>query len=130
MNRAPTDQRLQPVRRIAFRRRHALDDGLEHIGHAQTGLGADQHGVGGIETNRAFDHFLGALHVGARQILEEIGHGAEDGLVHFVAIDGFDARVVTVPGSTLKVTMTQINDPFNPPNWYNESMPPVVALPV
>ena len=62
------NQRLQPVIRIAFGRRHALHDGFENVGHALAGLGADQHGVGGIETDRAFDHFLGALHVRAGQV--------------------------------------------------------------
>ena len=62
------DQRLQPVVRIALGRRHALDDGFQHVGHALAGLGADQHGVGGIEPDRAFDHLLGALDIGAGQV--------------------------------------------------------------
>ena len=62
------NQRLQPVVRIAFGRRHAFDDGFQNIRHALASLGADQYGVGGVEPDRAFDHFLGALHIGAGQI--------------------------------------------------------------
>ena len=45
-----------------------LHDRFEHVGHALAGLGADQQRVGGIEPDRAFDHLLGALDVGAGQI--------------------------------------------------------------
>jgi cytochrome c553 len=38
-----------------------------------------------------------------------------------------DGKLHSPPGVTKKFTMTQINDPFNPPNWYDEPMPPVVA---
>ena len=62
------DQRLQPLFGISLGRRNALDDGLENIGHALAGLGADQDRVGRIETHCTFDHFLGARNVGAGQI--------------------------------------------------------------
>ena len=52
----------------ALGRGHALDDGFEHVGHALAGLGADEDGVGGVEADGAFDHFLGARDVGAGQI--------------------------------------------------------------
>ena len=38
-----------------------------------------------------------------------------------------DGKLYSPPGVAKKFTMTQINDPFNPPNWYDEPMPPVVA---
>jgi cytochrome c553 len=38
-----------------------------------------------------------------------------------------DGKTYSPPGVTKKFTMTQINDPFAPPNWYDEKMPPVVA---
>ena len=62
------DQRLQPVVGIALGRRNALHDGFEHVGHALSGLGADEDGVGGVEADGAFDHFFGARNVGAGQI--------------------------------------------------------------
>ena len=62
------DQRLEPVFGRPFGRRDALDDRFQHVGHALTGLGADQDGVGGIQTDRAFDHLFGARNVGALQI--------------------------------------------------------------
>src|SRR6185369_7381665 len=62
------DERLQAVVRIAFGRRHTLDDGLENLGYAEAGLGANQYGVGGVQPDRAFDHLLGALHIGAGQV--------------------------------------------------------------
>ena len=62
------DQRLQLVVGAPFRRRNVLDDGLQHLGHALAGLGADGQRVRGIEPDRALDHLFGALDVGARQI--------------------------------------------------------------
>ncbi|MEY4880453.1 MAG: hypothetical protein RJB62_1922 [Pseudomonadota bacterium] len=41
------------------------------------------------------------------------GRGPDDGTLH------------TVPGSTLQLTQTQINDPFNPPDWYPDEHPPM-----
>ncbi len=62
------NQRLQPVVGVSLGRRDALYDGFEHVGDALSGFGADENGVGGIEADRAFDHFFGASDVGARQI--------------------------------------------------------------
>ena len=53
---------------MPFGRRNALHDGFEHVGNALPGLGADEDGVGGVEADRALDHFLGARDVGALQI--------------------------------------------------------------
>ena len=41
-----------------------------------------------------------------------------------------DGTLLSVPGSDLQVTQTQIDDPFNPPNWYPDEtllMPTVVS---
>ena len=62
------NQRLQPAVGISLRRRNALHDGFQHVGHALAGFGADEHGVGSIEPDGAFDHFFGARDVGALQI--------------------------------------------------------------
>ena len=62
------NERLEPVVRRSFGRRDALHDSFEHVGDALAGFGADEDGIGGIEANGAFDHFLGARDVGALQI--------------------------------------------------------------
>ena len=62
------NQRLQPVFRIPFGRRHTLHDFFQNIGHALAGLGADQNGVRGVETHCPFDHFLRTLDIGAGQV--------------------------------------------------------------
>lgn len=36
-----------------------------------------------------------------------------------------DGTLYSVPGSDLQRTETQINDPFNPPNWYPDELPPM-----
>ncbi len=41
------------------------------------------------------------------------GHGPDDG------------TLLSVPGSDLQRTQTQIDDPFNPPNWYPDEPPPM-----
>ena len=41
------------------------------------------------------------------------GHGPDDG------------TLLSVPGSDLQRTQTQIDDPFNPPNWYPDEQPPL-----
>ena len=41
------------------------------------------------------------------------GHGPDDG------------TLLSVPGSDLQRTQTQIDDPFNPPNWYPDEQPPM-----
>jgi cytochrome c553 len=39
-----------------------------------------------------------------------------------------DGTLFSVPGSDLQVTQTQIDDPFNPPNWYPDETPPMPAV--
>ncbi len=34
-----------------------------------------------------------------------------------------DGTLLSVPGSDLQLTQTQIDDPFNPPNWYPDELP-------
>lgn len=36
-----------------------------------------------------------------------------------------DGTLLSVPGSDLQLTQTQIDDPFNPPNWYPDEVPPM-----
>jgi len=36
-----------------------------------------------------------------------------------------DGTLYTVEGSTLQLTQTEINDPFNPPDWYPDEHPPM-----
>ena len=60
--------------RRAFRRGNAPHNRFEHVRHALAGFGANQQRIGGIEADRALDHFLGALDVGALQI-NLVDHG-------------------------------------------------------
>ena len=62
------NQRLQPLFRIALRRRHSVNDCFQHIRHPLPGLSADQDGIGCVQSHRTFDHFLGASNVGTRQV--------------------------------------------------------------
>ena len=62
------NQGLQAVIRIAFWGRNALHDGFQHVGHALAGFGADEHSIGSVKPDGAFDHFFGARDVGALQI--------------------------------------------------------------
>ena len=39
-----------------------------------------------------------------------------------------DGTLLSVPGSALLVTQTQIDDPFNPPNWYPDETPPMPTV--
>ena len=39
-----------------------------------------------------------------------------------------DGTLLSVPGSDLLVTQTQIDDPFNPPNWYPDETPPMPTV--
>lgn len=39
-----------------------------------------------------------------------------------------DGTLVSVPGSELELTETQINDPFNPPDWYPDEHPPTPEI--
>lgn len=36
-----------------------------------------------------------------------------------------DGTLLSVPGSDLQLTQTRIDDPFNPPNWYPDEVPPM-----
>ncbi len=62
------DERLKAIFGQSLGRRYALHHSFKHVGHAESGLGADEDGVGGVEADRAFDHFLGARNVGALKI--------------------------------------------------------------
>ena len=48
---------------VAHRRRHALDDGLEHLGHAGAVLGGDRDGLVAVEPEHLGDLVPRALHV-------------------------------------------------------------------
>ena len=58
------DQRLQRRSRIAFRRRHALDDALEDLFEPHACLGAGQHGIVRVEPDHILD--FGARFLGIR----------------------------------------------------------------
>ncbi len=62
------DQSLQLVGGAPLGRRHVLDDRLQHLGHADAGLGADAERVGSVQADGALDHLLGARDVSAGQI--------------------------------------------------------------
>ena len=62
------EQRLQRPRRIAGGRGQAGHDGFQHALDVEAGLGADHHGVGGIEADHILDLLLDALRLGGRQI--------------------------------------------------------------
>jgi hypothetical protein len=62
------NQGLQVVVGRAFGWGNAFHDGFQDVGNAQAGLGADEHGVGGVQADGALDHFLGARNVGALQV--------------------------------------------------------------
>ena len=62
------DERLQPMTCLPLRRWNLLYDGFENLRHAEAGFGADRQRVRSIESDGAFDHFLGALDVGAGQV--------------------------------------------------------------
>ena len=62
------DQRLQPGVWIALGRRYALHDSFQYVGHPLASLRADEHGIGSVESDGAFDHFFRSRNVGALQI--------------------------------------------------------------
>ena len=39
-----------------------------------------------------------------------------------------DGTMLSVPGSDLQLTQSQINDPFNPPDWYPDEHPPMPEI--
>ena len=53
---------------VAHGRRHALDDGLEHLGHAGAVLGGDGDGLVAVEPEHLGDLVPRALHVGRGQV--------------------------------------------------------------
>ena len=58
---AVDQQRLQRRVAVALRRRQAGDDGLQHIGNAEAGLGRDHHGVGRVDADDVLDLLLDLL---------------------------------------------------------------------
>ncbi len=61
-------QRLQRRIAVALRRRQAGDDGFQHVGHAQAGLGRDHHGVGGVDADHVLDLLPYLLGLGRGQV--------------------------------------------------------------
>ena len=45
-----------------------VDDGFEHVGDAEAGLGRDQHGAGGVDADHLLDLLADALGLGGRQV--------------------------------------------------------------
>jgi hypothetical protein len=52
----------------SFGGRDALHDRLEHLDHVQAGLGADRHGVVGVDADHRLDLGLHLLDVGGGQV--------------------------------------------------------------
>ena len=78
--------------------------------------------LGSVVTSVAFYFFVGIA--GAQDSFEPPGwayplmdegrgRGPDNGIL------------LSVPGSNLQRTQTQIDDPFNPPDWYPEEHPPL-----
>jgi hypothetical protein len=88
-------QRLERRIAIAFRRRQALDDGLQHLGHADAGLGRDLQRARGVDADDVLDLLADAVGLGGRQIdLVEDGDDLVvdlDGLVDVGQRLGLDA---------------------------------------
>src|SRR5690606_5265054 len=66
--------RLQGRLRIALRRRQAVDDGLQHVGNADAGLGRDRDGLAGVDADHVLDLGLHALGVRGGQV-DLVEHG-------------------------------------------------------
>jgi hypothetical protein len=62
------DQGLQLVGIARHRRRDAQDDGFEYVDDVEAGLGADGHGVFGVDADDGFDLLLDAVDVGGGQV--------------------------------------------------------------
>ena len=62
------DERLERAVGIALGRRDALDQRLQQLGHALAGLGADLHGIGGIDTDDLFDLLGDLVGIGGREV--------------------------------------------------------------
>ena len=65
---AVDQQRLERRVAVAARRRQARDDGLQHLGNVEPGLGRDQDGVRGVEPDHVLDLLPYLLGLGRRQI--------------------------------------------------------------
>ncbi len=61
-------QRLERRVAVAFRRRQAGDDGFQHVGHAQSGLGRNHDGVGGVQPDDVLDLLFDLLRLGGGQV--------------------------------------------------------------
>ena len=61
-------QGLQRRVAVALGRRQAGDDRLQHIGHAEAGLGRDHDRVGGVEADHVLDLLLDLVGLGRRQV--------------------------------------------------------------
>ena len=88
---AVDQQRLQ--RRLGLaaetpgRGRQPVHDRLQHVGHALTGLGGDQHRTGGVQADHLLDLGADALRLGGRQVdLVEHRHDLVVGLDRLVDV--------------------------------------------
>jgi hypothetical protein len=61
-------QRLERRIGVALGRRQALDDGLQHLGHAGAGLGRDLQRARGVDADHVLDLLADAVGLGGRQI--------------------------------------------------------------
>jgi hypothetical protein len=68
---------------VALGRGQAGDDGLEHVGDAEAGLGRDEDGVGGVEADHVLDLLLHAVGLGGGEV-----DLVEDGDDLVVGVDG------------------------------------------
>ena len=53
---------------VSFGRGYPLPNSFQHLGNALPGFCTDQKSIGGIEADRAFNHFFGARNIGALQV--------------------------------------------------------------
>ena len=65
---AVDQQRLQRRVAVALRRRQARDDGFQHVGDAEAGLGRDHHRVGGVDADHVLDLLLDLVGLGGGQV--------------------------------------------------------------
>ena len=65
---AVDEERLQRRVDVALRRRQARDDGFEHVGNAEAGLGRNLDGVRGIEADHFLDLLLHPIGLGGGQV--------------------------------------------------------------
>ena len=62
------EKRLERLFGLALRRRQALDQGLQHLDDAGTGLRRNGQGVGAVDADDVGDLFADALRLGGRQV--------------------------------------------------------------